>query len=73
VVFIEGNLEEYISINQNFVIDFFHNLKAGIKLSCQILCLLRDGRFLSMLFIETTGLISYYALICQLVTQPHLN
>jgi len=32
VVFIENNLEEYISINQNFVIDFVHNLKAGIKL-----------------------------------------
>jgi len=32
VVFIEGNLEEFISIVQHFVIDFVHNLKAGMEL-----------------------------------------
>jgi len=26
-----------------------------------------------MLFLETTVLFSYYALLCQLVMQPHLN
>ena len=31
-VFIEGNLEEFISTIQYFVNEFFHNLKAGIEL-----------------------------------------
>jgi len=31
VVFIEGNLEEFITITQNFVIDFVRILKEGMK------------------------------------------
>ena len=73
MVLIQGNLEKFISIIHNLVIDFVHNYKAGTKLWCQIWRLLKDVRFFCTLFLETTVLFSYYGLICQPAMQPHLN
>jgi len=54
-------------------IDFVHNFEAGMEVLCQAQCLLKDVRILSILFLETPVLFAHYALLQQLVMQPHLN
>jgi len=44
-----------------------------MKILYKSLCLLKDVLPLSMLFLETTFLFSYFALLCQLVMQQQLN
>jgi len=42
VVFIAGNLEGFISIIQRFVIDFVHNLIAGMELMSDLVFIERQ-------------------------------
>jgi len=44
-----------------------------MELWCQNLCLLKDIQFHSMLFLQTTALFSYFALVWHIIMQPHLN
>jgi hypothetical protein len=63
----------YVYYPQFLLIDFVRNIRAGMKLLCQGFCLLNDVPYLSMLFLETTDLFQHYALLWQLVIQPHVD